>query len=380
MMFILIKNVHLLAPEDMGIQDILMCNNKIIKVADKIDFEWEDLTVIDGTGKTALPGFIDQHVHIIGGGGEDGFRSLIRDIQMTDCIKSGVTTVIGLLGTDAHAKSVESLVGKTKALKEEGITAYCLTGSYAYPSTTLTGSVAKDITFIDEIIGVKIAISDHRSSNVSKEELARLATQARTAGFLAKKPGVVHMHTGRGKSGYKQVLEIVEETDIPIQQFRPTHVSSQSESAMEYAKKGGYLDFTSDTKSSDTAKGIAETLKRVPVEQVTLSSDSNGSFPMWNDKLEIIGMGVGKMTTLFDTIRKLHLECDIPLETAIRLITENVAKALQLFPRKGSIKKDADADIVLVDADLEIDTVIALGKAMMIEKKVVAKNYYNYKN
>lgn len=379
-MFILIQNAHVYAPEDLGIQDVLICNEKIIKVAEHIDFTWDedDFRVIDAAGEILVPGFIDQHVHIIGGGGEDGYASLIPEIQMTDCVRYGVTTVIGLLGTDAHAKSVEALVAKTKGLKEQGISAYCLTGSYAYPSTTLTGSVGKDIAFVEEIIGVKIAISDHRSSNPSKEELARLATQTRTAGFLSHKPGIVHMHTGRGKAGYRDILEIVEETDIPITQFRPTHVAGQYDSAMAFAKAGGYIDFTSGIQTSVTAKKIANAMREVNLSQITLSSDSNGSFPKWSADLKIIGMGIGKMETLFDTIRKLVQEQNIPLEKALTLITRNVAEALLLYPKKGCIAKNSDADVVLLDENLKINTVIARGKVMVDNGQVTAKNYYDF--
>ena len=379
-MFTLIKNAHVYAPEDLGIKDVLICNEKIVKVVENIQFDWDedDFTVIDAENKILVPGFIDQHVHIIGGGGEDGFASLIREIQMTDCIKYGVTTVIGVLGTDNNAKSVETIVARAKALREQGMSAWCLTGSYAYPSTTLTGSVSRDIAFIDEVIGVKIAISDHRSSNISKDELARLATQARTAAFLAKKPGVVHMHTGRGKKGYGDVLKIVEETDIPITQFRPTHVSMQTPYAKEFAAAGGYLDFTSGIRTEQTAEKIAEALKEVPLKQVTLSSDSNGSFPKWSPDMKIIGMGIGKMETLFDTIRHLIKDQDIPIADAVSIITSNVAEALMLYPRKGKIAKDSDADLVLLDQDLNIDSVLALGKVMMREGQMLAKNYYDY--
>lgn len=378
-MFTLIKNAHVYAPEDLGIRDVLVCNDKIIKVAENISFDWDedDFTVIDAQDKILVPGFIDQHVHIIGGGGEDGFASLIREIQMTDCIRYGVTTVIGVLGTDCNAKKVETIVARAKALREQGMSAWCLTGSYTYPSETLTGSVSKDIAFIDEIIGVKIAISDHRSSNISKDELARLATQARLAGLLAKKPGVVHMHTGRGKKGYGDVMKIVEETDIPVSQFRPTHVNIETPYTREFAAAGGYLDFTSGIRTEQTAQRIAEALKEVPLKQITLSSDSNGSFPKWSADMKIIGMGVGRMETLFDTIRHLIKDQNIPLADAVSIITGNVADALMLH-KKGKIAKDSDADLVILDQDLNIESVLAMGKVMMLEGQMLAKNYYEY--
>ena len=377
-MFIKIEKIHVLAPEDCGIQDVLVCNDRIVRVDRQIDFSWDrdGLIVIDGRGKLLVPGFIDQHVHIIGGGGEDGFASLIPPLQMTDCIRYGVTSVVGLLGTDSNAKSVQELVARTKALREEGMSAWCLTGSYAYPSTTLTGSVAKDIAFVSEIIGVKIAISDHRSSNVSREELARLASQARTAGLLAKKPGIVHMHTGRGKKGYSDVLDIVHHTDIPISQFRPTHVANAYQDALQFASEGGYIDFTSGNDTAGTAHLMAQAREKVPWDRVTLSSDSNGSFPVWSEDKKLIGMGIGKMETLFDTIRHLAIDEHLPLSEALKPITSTVAGALGFYPHKGCINADADADLVILKDDLSLDSVIDRGKIMMQDGIVTAKNYY----
>ena len=379
-MFILIRKAHVYAPEDLGVQDVLICDRKIVKVAPQIDFDWDadDFTVIDAEGKSLVPGFIDQHVHIIGGGGEDGFASLIREIQLTDCVRWGVTTVVGVLGTDCNAKHVETLVARAKALREQGMTAYCLTGSYTYPPITLTGSVAKDMAFVDEIIGVKIAIAEHRASNISAEELARLATQVRTVSFLTHKPGVVHMHTGRGKKQYADVLKIVEETDIPISQFRPTHVNIDSESTLAFAKAGGYLDFTSGSRTSESAAQLKKALGLVPLRQITLSSDSNGSFPKWSEDGRVIAMGVGKMETLFDTIRRLVQEQGEDLSTAVSIITKNVAEALMLYPAKGFIGKNADADMVLLDSDLQITDVLAMGKVMVRSGELTVKNYYDY--
>ncbi len=374
-MFTLIQHAHVYAPNDLGIKDVLLCNDKIIAVEDSISFSYPDMKVVDASGKYLVPGFLDQHVHIIGGGGEDGFSSLIREIQLSDCVAYGVTTVVGLLGTDSHVKSIEALVAKCKALKEQGMSAYCLTGAYALPSVNLTGSVGKDIAFVEEIIGVKVAISDHRSSAPTKQELARLASECRTAGLLSKKPGIVHMHTGKGKDGYKKILEILDETDIPITQFRPTHVGNQLPSAMEFAKRGGYIDFTAD---EETPAQIAKTLQTIPLKQITLSSDANGSFPIWNDDFTISGMGVGKMKMLYDTIRQLILEEHVSIEIAISIITKNVAQALMLYPKKGCIQKGSDADIVLLDENLEISDVIALGKEMVRDKKVISQNYYQY--
>ena len=369
----LIKNAHVYAPEDRGVQDILICNNRILAVRDHIDPVWEDTEIIDAAGKTAFPGFIDQHVHIIGGGGEDGFASLIPPVRIRDLVRYGLTGVIGLLGTDAHAKSVEALVAKTKALKEEGMSAWCLTGSYAVPTVTLTGSVGKDIVFVEEILGVKTAISDHRSSAPTVQELARLAAEARTAGLLAHKPGIVHLHTGRGKAGLKQILQIVEGTDIPIAQFRPTHCGNQLDDAIVFGKKGGYIDFTA---GEETAHKITCALKEVPLGQITLSSDSNGSFPKWSEDNKLIGLGIGKPVTLFATVRDLIEKEHVSVCDAVSLITCNVAEAM-LLTNKGYLKDGYDADIVLVDEKWNITDVLCRGEFAVHDGVITVKEKYS---
>lgn len=91
-------------------------------------------------------------------------------------------------------------MAKARALTEEGMTVYTLTSSYGYPPTTLTGSVERDIVLIPPMIGVKVAVSDHRSSNPGGAELIALATAARRAGLLSGTPGLVTMHMGSGKA------------------------------------------------------------------------------------------------------------------------------------------------------------------------------------
>lgn len=375
-MFTLIRGADVYAPEALGINDILICGKKIVSIAPHIDFSWDGLKVIEASGKKAIPGLIDQHVHVTGGGGEGSFKSRVPELNLTDCIESGVTTLVGLLGTDGTTRSVENLVAKTKALNEEGITAYCLTGAYQFPTPTITGSIMKDITFIQECIGVKIAIADHRNSAVTTEELTRVAADARMAGLLSGKPGVVHLHTGRGKEGLGQLFDIIEKTNVPIRTFRPTH-QTNSPDAIRFAEMGGYVDFSCRVNPSDTGKELAEAQGKIPWELLTLSSDSNGSLPRWDEKREhIIGMAVGRMTTLFAGIRALVEEHGVALSKALQPVTETVAKALEIYPNKGALRAESDADIVLLDESLALDTVIACGQLMMNQKNILVRGYF----
>lgn len=377
-MFKLIRQAHVFAPEDLGIQDILICNDKIIAIGPELSFSFPDVQVIQAAGKYAAPGLMDQHVHITGGGGESSFKSRIREIGVTDIIKSGVTTVVGVLGTDSITRSVENLVAKTKALNEEGVTAFCLTGAYTYPTQTLTGSVQKDIAFIQEIIGVKIAIADHRSSAPTRQELLRLATQIRQAALISGKVGELHMHTGVGHAKLSDIIAIVEESDVPIKHFRPTHIGRMQEEAIRFANMGGYIDFTSGDEPDVTAEKLLDAMERAPRRLITLSSDSNGSSPIWNDKKELIGMKVGSMETLWETVRYMIRELHVHPEEALSVITSNVAEALELQDRKGHLAVNMDADITLFDENWDVDTVIARGHVMMEDHVLSEYGYYHY--
>jgi len=376
-MFTLIKGAQVYAPKPLGQQDILLCGDKIIDIAPQISLEGQPLTVVEAQGLKAVPGFIDQHVHVLGGGGEGGFESRCPEITIQKIAAAGVTTVVGLLGTDSATRSVENLLAKTKALNNEGVTAYCLTGAYEYPCPTLTGSVKKDVTFLSECLGVKIAISDHRNSCITTQELARLAADVRQAALFSGKAGVVHMHTGRGKEGLSQIFDIVENTNVPIKHFRPTHCGNQFEDAVRFAALGGYVDFTTYDDSAASAKSLKKAWDAIADhDKITCSSDSNGSMPRWNDKGEMVGMGIGSISALYGAIRALVQQEGLPLEEALRPITSNVAKALELYPRKGCLAPSSDGDLVLLDQELNIHSVYAKGAALVQNGQVLVRGYF----
>ena len=376
-MFLCVKNADLYAPEHLGVRDILICNDRVIGVKEKIDTLPEGCRVIDAAGRKVIPGMIDQHVHVTGGGGESGFTSRVPEIQLSDIVKAGVTTVVGLLGTDSRTRSVQNLLAKTKALNEEGITAYCLTGAYEIPSPTFSGSVGDDIMFLQEVIGVKVAISDHRSSNMSREDMIALASEARISGLLSKKPGIVCMHTGVGKQGLSMILEILETTDIPVKVFRPTHMRKMlDEQVLAFTALGGYADYTASDDPDKKAREMMEIIEKgAPAHLLTISSDSNGSMPKWGPNKEIIGITAAKMTSLFTQI-KSFVKLGMPLEEAILFVTRNVAQALEVYPRKGCICEGSDGDLVVLGDELSIETVVAKGRVMMEEGVVLQKGLF----
>ncbi|MGL5714617.1 MAG: beta-aspartyl-peptidase [Paraclostridium sp.] len=378
---ILIKNIDVYSPNYLGKKDVLVCGEKITLIEDNIEFNNEKIKVINGYNKKLVPGFIDQHVHITGGGGEGSFKTRVPEITLSKLTKAGITTVVGLLGTDGSTRSVENLVAKAKALKEEGVSVYVHTGSYEYPTKTLTDSVKRDIIFIDEVIGCKIALSDHRSSTITNEELKRVASDVRVAGMIGGKAGILVVHMGDGKNGLTPILEVLQDSEIPIRTIRPTHVNRNERlllQGLEYAKKGGIIDLTCGTQEEiSPAKVIKNALEsEINPENIILSSDGYGSWSEYDEYGNLLKIGVASVDALHNEFKKMVLDEDMKIEDALMFVTSNVAKALELYPKKGLIGEGCDADMILIDESLEIDTVIAKGRVMVENKNVVVLGTY----
>ncbi|WEG12599.1 beta-aspartyl-peptidase [Pullulanibacillus sp. KACC 23026] len=381
-MITIIKNGEVYAPEPLGIKSVLIVDGKIAKIGEideslyqKLDLPVE---VIDASGDVVVPGFIDPHVHLIGGGGEGGFATRTPELQLTDLTTAGITTVVGLLGTDGTTRHMTSLLAKARGLEEEGVTTYIYTGNYHVPTPTITGSVKDDVILIDKVIGAaEIAISDSRGAQPSLHELAKLVAEARIGGLLSKKAGVTHFHTGPGKEKLGLLHQLLEKFEIPPIQLYATHITRSQElvdDAIALANKGSYVDITC---SKSTPEWIAYFKKHGgDLSHLTLSSDGNGSLPVFDDKGQFIGLGVASPYTLFEQAMETVRTQDLRLEEVLPLITSNTATVLKLTS-KGRLAENYDADVVVMQkGTYALRHVYAKGKRMVEEGLAVVKGTF----
>lgn len=385
---LLLKSADVYAPAAIGRADILLAAGTILRIEPGIDMPDAYCEAVDAAGLIAVPGFIDGHVHIAGGGGEGGYATRTPELALSDAIRGGATTIVGCLGTDGVTRSPAGLLAKSRGLDDEGLSTFVYTGHYAVPVQTLTGSIERDLLLIDKVIGVgEVALSDHRSSQPAFEEFARVAAEARRGGILSGKAGVVNVHVGDGRRGLSLIRRVVEETEIPITQFLPTHINrnpSLFQEGIEYARAGGLVDFTSSTVPAFLEEGEVKcgtALRRmidagVDVSNITFTSDGQGSLPDFDSDGRVRRLDVGRVTSLFAEVRDAVREEGVPLATALRVITANPARILKLRG-KGRLEAGADADLVLLDsATLEIDGVIAKGRWLMRGRQVVARGTF----
>lgn len=387
MSIVLIKKGDLYAPEHKGKKDILIINGAIFFIDQNIltsplNIMDKNIKIIDASEGIIIPGFIDQHVHINGAGGEGGAQYRTPPVKFSEFVTAGITSVVGLLGTDGFARSLKDLLMKARALELEGISTWIYTGAYQYPSPTITDSILSDIMLIDKVIGVKIALSDHRASHPTIEEFIKVVSEARTGGILAGKAGIVHIHMGSEKIGLSYLFEIIKNTDIPIEQFAPTHLGGDEESLkndIKFGKMGGYVDLTTgailedeSTERIKPSKAVKRLLENgVSIERITMSTDGNGSIPKWNEKKELTGMTVASVSSLHKEFVDTIKEEQLSIEEAIRVTSTNIAKHLKL-DQKGEIKEGKDADLLILDKNsLQIKHVIAKGKILMEEEKII---------
>jgi beta-aspartyl-dipeptidase (metallo-type) len=383
---ILIRNATVYGPEYSGKKDILIGGNIILEISGKTELpNGFDVDVYDAEGLMIVPGLIDNHVHIAGAGGEGGPATRTPELSLSGMFEGGVTTVIGCLGTDGFTRTVESVLMKAKSIRHEGASAWIWTGAYQVPSPTITGDIGRDIALIEEVIGVgELAVSDHRSSCPSTDELIRIAAHARVGGMLGKKAGIVNIHMGDARNPFNPIYEVVGKSMLKYNQFLPTHCNRNEyifEDSRIYGREG-YIDITTSSwpyfqeeeiKPSSALKILIES--GVPVTNITFSSDSCGSLPGFDDQGRLLKLEMGLPSSNLRELSDAVLLEKIPLETALKVLTSNVASILKL-PGKGFISKGMDADLLFLNQGMEMVNLIAMGKWVVKDGSVIIKGTY----
>ena len=370
-MLTLLRNADVYAPVPLGHHHILIAAERVVWMGADLPSLPGELGAdeIDLHGARVVPGLIDAHVHLTGGGGEAGPQTRVPPVPLSQFTRGGVTTAVGVLGTDDYTRGPTGLVASARALVEEGISAWCHTGGYHVPPATITGSVRGDIVTVDRVIGVgEVALSDHRSSQPTYDELVKLAAEAHVAGLMTGKAGVVHLHLGDGPRGLALVREALDRSELPARVFNPTHVNRRRalfDEAVALARRGCTIDITAfPTAESSDEYSAVDALARywasgAPPERVTVSSDGGGSLPTFDAQGQMVRMGVGDVGAVGATLRAL-LARGVPLGRALPPFTSNVAALLRL-PRKGVVAVGGDADLVVLDGAGDVRDVMARG-------------------
>lgn len=373
MSLILLRDVELYAPESRGRGDLLVAGGRIAQVGGSLSAPsgWP-CEVVECGGARVIPGLVDVHAHLSGGGGEGGAHTRVPAVPFSAFTLAGVTTAVGLLGTDATTRGLPELLAAARALETLGLTTFTYTGAYEVPVPTVTGSVRGDLVHIDRMIAVgELAISDHRSSQPTFDEVARICADAHVAGLMTGKAGLVHFHLGDGPRGLSLIRQLIEQTELPTRTFHPTHLNRNPDLWAEamamgasHQLRGDVTAFPAGDPAPSASACVAAWIEAGnPPEHLTCSSDGGGCLPEFDSDGQLTHMGVGQPSTLLQTVREL-LDLGMDLSTALGPVTRHPADLFRL-PTKGRLAPDADADLVVLDSSLTPSLVMASGRVLV---------------
>lgn len=378
---LVLRQGDLFAPAPLGRSDLLVAGGQITAIAPTLPTVGLPVDALDCAGCFVVPGLIDAHTHLSGGGGEGGAHTRVPALQLTELTRHGVTTAIGLLGTDTTTRSIAELLAVARGLDHLGITALAYTGGYAVPPVTLTGSVRGDLVHVDRIVAVgELALSDHRSSQPTFDELARIASDCHVAGMMTGKAGLLHVHLGDGPRGLELLRRLRAETELPARVLHPTHCNRNRAlwaEALDWGRSGGFVDVTAFPEDpDDPGLTAADALRAwhdagLPWERITLTSDGGGCLPTFDADGVLQHMDVGSAVGLLDTIRVL-VAGGLPLAQALAPCTASVAALFRLHG-KGRLAVGADADVLVLGADLRVRHVVARGRLLVRDGAPVAR-------
>jgi beta-aspartyl-dipeptidase (metallo-type) len=200
---------------------------------------------------------------------------------------------------------------------------------------------------------------------------------------MTNKAGIVHLHLGDGPRGLDLVRRALASSELPPRVFNPTHVNRRRAlfaEAVELAKLGCTVDITAFPVAEDEdAYTAADALERylasgAPPERVTISSDAGGCLPCFDAEGRVCSMEIGSAGALLQTLQEL-VRRGMPLERALPPLTSNPAALLRLTG-KGSIRPQADSDLVVLDETGRAQTVIIRGEVHVRDAAVVRRGTF----
>ena len=304
---------------------------------------------------------IDSHTHL----DHPLFRDDIDEV-VTRAVEEGVRAIVNIGYDPDSARATAGFVDKYPFV-------YGVVGTHPHNAAGHTLDYEVELKALldrPRIIGVgEIALSDHRSSQPTLDELLRVAADTHVAGLMTDKAGLAHLHMGDGDRGLDLVRQCLDTSEIPARVFHPTHVNRRRalfQEALELAQRGCSIDVTAfpvedDDEGLSAVEAVESYLQAdLPSDNLTVSSDAGGSLPDFDEDGRVQRMGVGQPSALSTTLGTL-LQRGHALEAVLPTVTSNVAKLFRLAG-KGRIEVGADADLVVLDNQNAISDVMAMGR------------------
>ncbi len=356
---------------------------------DTFSFDSSDKEIISLNNSYLVPGFIDQHIH-----GAMGHDFMDGDIDGLDAILSylpseGVTSVLATTTTSEEEAILKALevIGSYEARAKTEILGIHLEGPYL--SHKAAGAHRKELfvkpsiehfKMLQKVANNKIKLVTLAVENDENHELIK---------YLSKENIVASI--GHTAANYDQAKEAFESGCTCVTHcynaMTSLHHREPGVVGLALDQDGLKAEIISDLiHVHEKAINIVHRSKKN--EDIILITDAmrakgldKGSYDLGGQMVYSDGNSVktdagnlaGSILKLDNAILNYQKATNCSLENIIKMITENPAKLLNVYHKKGSIDRGKDADLVVLSENLEVMATYCKGME-------VYKNYDNSNN
>ena len=375
-----IINAKILTPQG-WLKDgsVIIRDNKILEETN-CDLAVIGAEVIDAKGMYVVPGGVEMHVH--GGGGRDfmeGTEDAFREAIAAHA-KHGMTSIFPTLSSSTVPmieKAVETC-NKLMAEKDSPILGLHLEGHYLNLKKA-GGQLPENIKDPDP--NEYIPIVENSPCLARWDAAPELPGAIQFGKYCAAKgilPSIAHT-----QAEFKDVKAAYEAGFTHVTHFYNAMPGFHNKREYKYEGTVESVYLLDDMTVECVADGIhvPPTILRMVykikgVERMALITDALACAASDSDKAfdprVIIEDGVcklsdrsalaGSIATTDRLIRTMVEQVEVPLEDAIRMVSETPAKIMNVYDRKGSLAKGKDADILILDDSLNIRCIWQMGK------------------
>jgi N-acetylglucosamine-6-phosphate deacetylase len=369
---------------------IIIEKGKIIAITDKKEdlALLKNVEIIEAQNKFIVPGYIDIHVH--GGGGSDvmdGEYEAIKQVATTHS-RFGTTAFLPTTMTMTKDKIIKSLKSIHEArLKGTGtaeILGIHLEGPYINPEKK-GAQKEEDIK--------KVSVEEFLEFNQASGNFIRLVTIA------PEMPGAIDfirwlhqqgiiVSVGHSNATYKQVQE-----GIQAGLSHVTHIFNAMR-GLHHREPGVVGAALSSPKL--IVEMIADGIHLHPIvlkmltqikesEKLVLITDAmratgfkEGTYDLGGQEVIVTqgqaklknGTLAGSVLTMDQAVKNLVTKVGISLLNAVQMASYNPAKCLGIDDKKGSLELYKDADIVILNKNLETELTMVAGKVVYRRKEI----------